>query len=118
MKFLSPALESIEAIEDCVAVSDPQSPDAEILLFVVTADSGLEELTQVIRKHLRAALSPRHVPSQVVRVSKIPYTRSGKKVEVAIQKILAGKTVTSQSALVDPSALDDFLAFQATRTSC
>ena len=110
------SLESIAAIEDCVAVSDPQSPGAEILLFVVT-DSDLKELTKVIRRHLREALSPRHVPAQVIEVSKIPYTRSGKKVEVAIRKILAGKIVSSQSALVDASALDDFASFQASRVA-
>jgi len=112
------ALEAIAEISDCVAVSDPRSKDAEILLFVVTSFQSnkvelMKELTDRIRKHIRQSLSPRHMPAKVIAVSKIPYTRSGKKVEVAVIKILAGKEIKSRSALVDPTALDDFEAFAA-----
>ncbi len=123
------ALEAIEEIDDCVALSDPQSADAPILLFVVlslsalskkgegSSQKGLADLKQKIKKHVRSTLSPRHVPSAMHVVSKIPYTRSGKKVEVVLRKILAGEPASGENTLVDPTALTDFVAFQAARSS-
>jgi acetoacetyl-CoA synthetase len=61
-------------------------------LFVVCAegrdlDDGLrEEIVAAIRK----ALSPRHVPDEIIAVPGVPRTRTGKKLEVPIKRILAG----------------------------
>ena len=37
-----------------------------------------------------------------------PYTINGKKVEVAVKKIIEGKTVTNQESLSNPETLDQF----------
>ena len=39
-------------------------------------------------------------------VEEIPYTRSGKKVEVAVAKILRGEKVENREALANPHVLD------------
>ena len=48
-----------------------------------------------------------HVESTVVLpVDDIPYTISGKKVEMAVQRILHGEDVLNRDALKNPEALD------------
>ena len=48
------------------------------------------------------------MPRKIIAVKDIPYTISGKKVEIAVKKIIAGKTVTNQDALSNPESLDLF----------
>ena len=52
--------------------------------------------------------TPRHVPKDIFVVNDIPYTRSGKKVELAVTKILSGKPVTNVEALANPECLSEF----------
>jgi acetoacetyl-CoA synthetase len=69
----------------------------------VADDSNLEEeLARQMRAALRAQLSPRHVPDEIVWVPGIPRTLSGKKLEIPVRKILLGTPVADAA---DPSAL-------------
>jgi acetoacetyl-CoA synthetase len=69
----------------------------------VPDDSSLEEeLARQLRAVLRAQLSPRHVPDEIVWVPGIPRTLSGKKLEIPVRKILLGAPVADAA---DPSAL-------------
>ena len=86
-----------------------------LLLFVVPAEG--HELTDAvratIRSELRSALSPRHVPDEIIAVSAVPRTLSGKKLEVPVKRILSGDApdeVASRGSLADPAALDAFVA--------
>lgn len=55
---------------------------------------------------IRAQLSARHVPAIILETKEIPYTTSGKKVEVAVKRILAGEHITNRGALANPNSLD------------
>ena len=85
----------------------------ELLLFVVL--DGTEDESRVarrLRSSIRTALSPRHVPNQVVVVPSVPRTLNGKKCEVPVKRILAGMPVevaVSRDALADPAGFDAFL---------
>jgi len=71
-----------------------------------------------IRTRLREQASPRHVPDDVFAVPSIPRTRTGKKLEVPVKRILAGaraSEVLSLDAVDDPSALDSFIDLAASR---
>ena len=49
----------------------------------------------------------------------VPHTRTGKKLEVPVKRILLGAdpdTVLSRGAVDDPSALDEFIARAASRS--
>jgi acetoacetyl-CoA synthetase len=62
---------------------------------------------------VRSALSPRHVPDEIVAVPAVPHTLSGKKLEVPVKRILAGdppERAASRESLTDPSALDPYVA--------
>jgi acetoacetyl-CoA synthetase len=64
-------------------------------------------LKELIRKNT----TPRHVPREIYAVKDIPYTRSGKKVELAITKILANKEITNIEAIANPECLDEYKLF-------
>jgi acetoacetyl-CoA synthetase len=112
------ALEDVPEVADSVVVhlEDPEGGPGELILFVVpqpgcTVD---DELRQRLATEIRAALSPRHVPDRIVGVRAIPYSRTGKKLEVPVKKILRGAdpdAVASPGALVDPGALDAFVDY-------
>jgi acetoacetyl-CoA synthetase len=48
------------------------------------------------------------VPAAIVQVPAIPYTRSGKKVELAVTQILRGEEPTNLTALANPESLDAY----------
>jgi acetoacetyl-CoA synthetase len=58
------------------------------------------------------------VPDAIVAVPAIPRTLSGKKLEVPVKRLLASADrdeVASRDSLVDPSALDAFVAIADAR---
>ncbi len=99
-------LETLPAIADAVAVGQQWRDDIRIILFVVlTEGHALDE------KAIRAALvraSPYHVPARIVVVPAVPYTRSGKKAEIAVRQVIHGEPVPSESALANPECLAAF----------
>jgi acetoacetyl-CoA synthetase len=63
---------------------------------------------------LREDCSPRHVPDRSYAVEAIPYTLTGKKLEVPVRKILMGwplEKAASRDALMNPEAIDWYVRF-------
>lgn len=63
---------------------------------------------------LREDCSPRHVPDRSYAVEAIPYTLTGKKMEVPVRKILMGwplEKAASRDAMMNPEAIDWFVRF-------
>lgn len=107
-------VESLEFVVDSLIVhlTTPGNPEGRLVLFVRTHDgtlqsSQIEELNALLRNRL----SPRHVPDNIVSVSRIPRTLSGKKLEIPVKKILGGAAVDdvcSRASLIDPDSLDEY----------
>ncbi|MGW2712885.1 acetoacetate--CoA ligase [Streptomyces sp. NPDC001356] len=75
-------------------------------LFVVLAD-GIElddALREKIRDAIRTGASPRHVPDEILAVPALPHTRTGKKLEVPVKRLLQGAPAEQ---VLNPSAVDD-----------
>ena len=64
------------------------------------------ELIKSLASTIRTRLSARHVPALILPISDIPYTINGKKVEVAVKKILVGEEVRNKNALANPECLE------------
>jgi acetoacetyl-CoA synthetase len=82
-------------------------------LFVVLAEGRTldDELRGLITSTVRRDASPRHVPDEIFAVRAIPHTRTGKKLEVPIKRLLQGaklEDVLSLGAVDDATALDAF----------
>jgi acetoacetyl-CoA synthetase len=65
-----------------------------------------DELVNRIKISIREQLSPRHVPAVLLPITDIPYTISGKKVEIAVRNIIEGEEVKNVGALSNPNCLD------------
>lgn len=83
-----------------VGVRRLSDDDEHVVLFVQTDGSGKlaehsdaltvdEALRDAICRAIRTALSPRHVPSTILLAPSIPYTPNGKKIEVAVKRLLS-----------------------------
>ncbi|WP_420465114.1 acetoacetate--CoA ligase [Panacagrimonas sp.] len=76
-----------------------------------------DALEKRIAQKLKSDCSPRHVPDRMYAVEQIPYTLTGKKMEVPVRKILMGWTLqkaASRDAMANPASIDWYLSFAAT----
>ncbi|AFH49377.1 Acyl-CoA synthetase [Ignavibacterium album JCM 16511] len=103
-------VESMNEIADSLVVGKNTNGDVEVILFVVTRNNKIldEELIHKIKNEIRKATTPRHVPSRIIQIKEVPYTISGKKVEIAVTKILNGEKVDNREALANPKSLEQF----------
>ncbi|MBZ0275320.1 MAG: acetoacetate--CoA ligase [Anaerolineae bacterium] len=113
-------------VESFPEVLDSLIIDLELLgresylpLFVVMRDGHTldDDLKGRIKQKLRQDVSPRHVPDDIIVIPEVPYTLSGKKMEVPIRKILLGRdigTAANPGAMRNPGALAFFSEFAAT----
>ena len=117
-------VEGLPEVADSLVVhlegDDPDQPMGELVLFVALAPGAEldDDLRAAIVRGLRSELSPRHVPDAILAVPAVPRTLSGKKLEVPVKRILGGATadaVASRSSLADPTALDWYEQYAATR---
>jgi len=104
------AVEPLPEVADAVVVGLPVGGDVEVVLCVVPAEGVVfdDALVERIRRTIRAATTPRHVPSRVFAVHEVPYTISGKKVEKAVLSALRGEPVGNRDALGNPAALEEY----------
>ncbi|MGO1462392.1 MAG: acetoacetate--CoA ligase [Marinobacter sp.] len=102
-------VETEAAVKDSLVVGRQIDGDVEVVLFVVPAEGQelTEDLLKQLKVQIREGASPRHVPKHIVQVPDIPYTRSGKKVELAVARLINGSTkADNRDALSNPEALD------------
>jgi acetoacetyl-CoA synthetase len=113
---------AVEEVVDALVVDVPRADrDAELwmILFVVLGEGLVldDALRARIARRIREDCSPRHVPNEILQIEQVPRTLSGKVLEVPIKKILMGAPpheAASADSLVDPSALDYFVALSKT----
>jgi len=106
-------VDELDAVTDSLVVARAHGESEQIVLFVQLRE-GLtldEPLEASIRRAIRSKSSPRHVPKAIHQLRAIPRTRSGKKVELAVRRVLEGLPVDNRSALANPEALDEVAAF-------
>ncbi len=109
-------IEFLEEVEDSIIVClDLESGKQFMPLFIKTKKSLSVELKNKIKEVLRKNCSPRHVPDEIYKISDIPYTISGKKMETPIKKILMGSNLNnsiSKDAMKNPEIIDFFVKFK------
>jgi len=117
------AVEQLPEITEALVIGAEQ-PDGDywMPLFVVLKDNLIldEDLAQRIKAVIRDEASPRHVPDEILAVPAIPHTRTGKKLEVPVKRILQGappETVADHRAVDTPAALAWFVDYHARRSA-
>jgi len=105
-------LNTFEQIADSLVICiDSQDGDSVMPLYVKMRAGVVltDELRDQIKRALRSTYSPRHVPDQIIEVPDIPYTMSGKKLEIPVKKIMMGVPIeraVSIDVVKNPAALD------------
>ncbi|MEY4133810.1 MAG: hypothetical protein RL386_160, partial [Bacteroidota bacterium] len=108
------ALDQVSEVGDSLVVGVELSGGRYYMpLYVVLAEGIVlnDQLRQKIIRILRDSCSPRHVPDEILEVPEIPYTLSGKKMELPVKKILMGvppSKAANAGAMRNPDALDFF----------
>jgi acetoacetyl-CoA synthetase len=115
------SLASLEEVEDSLIVN-LDLPGGKFFMPLFVKLRGERTLTEAIqeriRQRLRQEYSPRHVPDKIYQVPDIPYTLTGKKMEVPVRRILAGHSVekaANRDAVANPQALDFFIDYARTQ---
>lgn len=109
------AVDKIEEVKDSLVIClEKKGGEFWMPLFVVLREGNTltGDLKKKINVTLRNEYSPRHVPDEILAVSDIPYTISGKKTEAPVKKILMGqdpKKVINAGALKNPASMDFFV---------
>jgi acetoacetyl-CoA synthetase len=101
-------VEKLPEIADSLVVGQDWDNDVRILLFV-KLNPGVtfnDDLIKKIKTTIRTNCTPRHVPAKILEIADIPYTISGKKVELAVRNVIHGREVKNKDALANPQALD------------
>ncbi|WP_128433883.1 acetoacetate--CoA ligase [Streptomyces cyaneus] len=89
------------------------------LFVVLAAGAELDDaLRDRIREAIRTGASPRHVPDEIIEVPAVPHTRTGKKLEVPVKRLLQGapiEQVVNPAAVDDPGLIDHYARLGAAR---
>jgi acetoacetyl-CoA synthetase len=103
-------VESLDEVVDSLVIGQKWKDDLRIVLFVQLAEglSLTDELAKTIRQTIREKSTARHVPAIVLQVDEIPHTINGKKVEVAVTRIVHGQEIHNREALANPESLEQF----------
>ncbi len=104
-------VEGMDEVIDSIAVAQNWNNDQRIVLFVVLKEKlKLDKvLIEKIKNNIKASATPRHMPHKIIQISEVPRTISGKKVELAVTKVIHGERVENKDALLNPHTLDQFL---------
>ena len=114
-------LETMPEITETLVVGIDLPDDGYWLgLFVVPAAGQVldDELRQKILTTLRSRLTARHVPDEIVAAPAVPHTLTGKRLEVPIKKLMAGKPLDKAANIAsvdDPDALRWYARFATDR---
>jgi len=101
---------SIDCIQDSVAIGQLWKKDSRIILFVTLKSNKYltENLKKEIKEKIKTQLSSHHVPSRIIHVKDIPITKSGKIMELAITRIVNGLPVENINSIANPESLIEF----------
>ncbi|KAL6081598.1 hypothetical protein STEG23_007813 [Scotinomys teguina] len=102
-------VEAFDEVEDSLCVPQYNRDGEERVVLFLKMASGhtfQSDLVKRIRDAIRLGLSARHVPSLILETRGIPYTLNGKKVEVAVKQVMAGRAVEHRGAFSNPETLD------------
>lgn len=106
--------EALPEIAEALVVG-VELPDGSYWMPMFVVPAAGHHVDDALRARLTAALrselSPRHVPDAVVEVTGLPHTRTGKKLEIPVKKVLLGSdpdAAAARDAVDDPALLDQF----------
>jgi len=103
-------VEKFKEIKESLVIGQSWNNDIRIILFVIIKEKFQlnENLIKKIKFQIRKNVSPRHVPSKIIKIKDIPKTKNGKIVELTVKNIIEGNKIKNKEALANPEVLDQF----------
>lgn len=98
-------------VVDSIVVGIDNDNDVAIYLFVKPAPTYTgdeEQMAATIKTLIKGELTPRHIPARIMLVDDIPYTKSGKKMELAVKNCLLGNHLVNESSCANPASFAHF----------
>jgi len=105
------AISDLPNVADALLVGVEQ-PDGGYWMPLFVVPAGAVE-PAAVKRVIAERTSPRHVPDDVILVPSLPHTRTGKRLEVPVKRILQGadpQRVIDRGAVDDAGALDTLIA--------
>ncbi|MGC8644860.1 MAG: acetoacetate--CoA ligase [Thermoplasmata archaeon] len=106
-------LDKITEVKDSIIIGI-ELPGGEYYmpLFVVADTGDFQSLKASVSAKIKEELSARYVPDDIIRVSQIPKTINGKKMEVPLKKLFMGfppDRAFNRGSMANPEAVDEFV---------
>ncbi len=99
--------------DSLVITTDNEKGESKMLLFIqLEVRKESETVVPIIKRELRKQYSARHVPDLFYAVDDIPYTLSGKKLEIPVKKIFSGYSLeqaVSKDIMQNPESLEEYI---------
>ena len=107
-------VESMDEVTDSIVIGQYYKNDIRIILFVVLKDEFVlsKDLMDKIKERIRSSATSRHVPAKILPIQEVPRTISGKKVEIAVTRLINGEEVKNKDALINPDSLNQFIGLK------
>jgi acetoacetyl-CoA synthetase len=104
-------VEQFDEVLECLAIEQQLGSGVDqvsrLVLFVRLRDGAVCDAAfdDAVRRRVREALTPHHVPRVVAAVPDLPRTLNGKLSEIAVRETVHGRPVRNVGALANPEAL-------------
>ena len=112
-------VESLASVAETLVIGAELGDEYYMPLFVQLADGAdPTDAERAIGQAIRDSLSARYLPDEIVFMRGIPHTRTGKKLEVPIKRLLQGAAlddVVDLGAVDDPDLLREYASFAGAR---
>jgi acetoacetyl-CoA synthetase len=106
-------VETYSYIKDSLVIHI-EAQDSMILFLQLEDNNEFDSKKKLeLKSDIKTKLSPRHCPNHIFEVSNIPYTKNGKKIELAVKYIFTNETdKINISSLADTNVLDEYKDIQ------
>ena len=101
-------IEKIDEISDSLVVGQSWKGDQRIILFLKMNKNHVfnKRIVREVKQMIKNSCSPRHIPEVILETNGVPYTMNGKKIEIAVKKIIDGKKVDNIDSIQNPRVLN------------
>lgn len=117
------AVERLDDVLDSMVIElERGNGESDLVMFLVIREGSTldADLRARIAASIRASLSPRFVPDEIIVAPGIPRTLSGKKQELPIKRLYQGRPIEkiiNRDAMANPDVLDWYAAQATARAS-
>jgi acetoacetyl-CoA synthetase len=113
-------VESLPEVTEAMVVGAEMGPENYYMPLFIHVSHGTDEdsARTAVEKAIRANLSVRYLPDELVIMPGVPHTKTGKKLEVPVKRLLQGAAladVADLGAVDDAALLQTYAAFAATK---